>query len=413
MEVVLERCAALDIGKKLVVAAVRTPAERGGRRQLVRSFGTVNSQLIALGAWLRDEGVTDVAMEATGVYWKPIWYALEGDFELMLVNARQVKKVPGRKTDVKDAEWLAQLLECGLLSGSFVPPPVIRELRDLTRYRTRLVQDGARETLRVQKVLEDAGIKLSSVATETLGVSGRAMIEALIAGERDPEVLADLAQRRLRKKIPQLREALVGRFTAHHALMLRSHLDHLDFLAGAIRGLDDRVDEAMAPFAEARDRLVTIPGVGRRTAEVIIAEIGADMGQFPTSGHLASWAGVCPGNNESAGKRLSGTTRKGDRWLRAALTECAWAAHFTTDTYLGAQFWHIARRRGQKKAAIAVAHTILVIVWHLLSDPSLVYQDLGSDHLAHRVDPQRKKQSLIRQLEALGLKVHVEPLEAA
>jgi transposase len=350
MEVVHERCAGLDIGKRLVVVAVRSPGEGPSRRrQEVRSFGTFANDLDALADWLESERVTQVAMEATGVYWKPIWHVLEDRrFELLLVNPTQVKKVPGRKTDVKDAEWIAQLLECGLLRGSFVPPQVIRDLRDLTRYRKRLIQDRVRETLRVQKVLEDAGVKLSSVATNVLGVSARSMIEALIAGERDPDVLAEMACGRMRPKIPELRQALAAsRFRTHHGIMLGEHLAHIDHLDDAISRLDDEVDELMAPFADDRDRLATIPGVGKRAAEVIIAEIGVDMTRFPTSGHVASWAGMCPGNNESAGKHLSGRTRRGDPWLSGLVTECGWAARRTKDTYLAAQFWQIARRRGQ------------------------------------------------------------------
>jgi transposase len=410
MEVVVDRCAGLDIGKRLVVAAIRTPGAGRRRRQEVRSFGTFESDLQALASWLGDEGVTDVAMEATGVYWWPIWNVLEDRFELLLVNAQHVKKVPGRKTDVKDAEWPAQLLECGLLRASFVPPTVIRDLRDLTRYRKRLIEDRVRESLRVQKVLESAGIKLSSVASDALGVSGRAMIEALIAGERDTEVLAELAQARLRKKIPQLRQALASaRFREHHAMLLREHLAHLDHLDEAIGRIDARVDVVMGPFASQRDRLSTIPGVGKRAAEVIIAEVGVDMSRFPTAGHLASWAGMCPGNNESAGKHFSGRTRKGDPWLSGLLTECGWAARRTKGTYLAAQFWQIARRRGQERAAVAVGHSILVIVWHILASSDATYDELGDDYFTRRQDPQRRQRHLVAQLESLGLTVTIEP----
>jgi transposase len=414
MEVVHERCAGLDIGKRLVVVAVRSPGEGPSRRrQEVRSFGTFANDLDALADWLESERVTQVAMEATGVYWKPIWHVLEDRrFELLLVNPTQVKKVPGRKTDVKDAEWIAQLLECGLLRGSFVPPQVIRDLRDLTRYRKRLIQDRVRETLRVQKVLEDAGVKLSSVATNVLGVSARSMIEALIAGERDPDVLAEMACGRMRPKIPELRQALAAsRFRTHHGIMLGEHLAHIDHLDDAISRLDDEVDELMAPFADDRDRLATIPGVGKRAAEVIIAEIGVDMTRFPTSGHVASWAGMCPGNNESAGKHLSGRTRRGDPWLSGLVTECGWAARRTKDTYLAAQFWQIARRRGQEKAAVAVGHSILVIAWHILRD-QVTYQELGGDWFDRRRDPEAQQRRLIRQLEALGLRVTVETAAA-
>lgn len=414
MEVVHERCAGLDIGKKLVVGAVRLPGEgRVKRRQEVRSFGTFAHDLDDLADWLESQGVTQVAMEATGVYWKPIWHVLEDRrFELMLVNPTHVKKVPGRKTDVKDAEWIAQLLECGLLRGSFVPPEAIRDLRDLTRYRKKLIQDRARESNRVQKVLEDAGVKLASVATDVLGVSSRAMLAALIAGERDPDVLAEMALRRMRSKIPELRQALAAsRFRAHHGVMLSEHLAHVDHLDEAIGRLDAQVDELMAPFVDDRDRLATIPGVGKRAAEVIIAEIGVDMSVFPTSGHLASWAGMCPGNNESAGKHLSGRTRKGDPWLSGLVTECGWAARQTKGTYLAAQFWQIARRRGQEKAAVAVGHTILVIAWHILNERA-TYQELGGDWFDRRRDPEAQQRRLVRQLEAMGLKVTLETAAA-
>jgi transposase len=311
---------------------------------------------------------------------------------------------------VRDAEWIAQLLECGLLRGSFVPPEVIRDLRDLTRDRKRLIQDRSRESLRVQKVLEDAGVKLASVASDVLGVSGRAMLEALIAGERDTDVLADKARARMRSKIPELRRALAAsRFRSHHGVMLREHLTHIDHLDAAVARLDDEVDELMRPFEAQRDRLMTIPGVGKHAAEVIVAEIGVDMGRFPTSAHLASWAGMCPGNNESAGKHFSGRTRKGDPWLSGLVT--GWAARRTKDTYLAAQFWQVARRRGQEKAAVAVGHSILVIAWHILHD-EVTYQELGGDWFDRRRDPEVQQRRLIRQLEALGLKVTVEAAAA-
>ncbi len=318
-------------------------------------------------------------MEATGQCWKPIWHVLEErGLELLLVNARHVRILPGRKTDVKDAEWLAELLEHGLLRGSFVPPAAIRELRDLTRCRKRLIQTRTSECQRIGKTLEDAGIRLDSVASDILGVSGRAILRALIAGERDPAVLAELARGRLRDKAPQLREALQGRFSARHALVVRLGLDHVDQLDRSIDELDAEVDRVMAPFSRARDRLDTIPGVGGRAAETIIAEIGVDMTVFPSAGHLASWAGRCPGNDVTGGKRRSGRTRKGDVWLGEILTECAWAAARTRGTYLSAQFWRLARRIGRKKAAVAVGHSILVIAWHLLTD-DVDHEDLGGD----------------------------------
>jgi transposase len=411
MEVVVARAAALDIGKKTVVACVRTPDENSGRTQQVRTFETFLDDLVALRQWLAAEQVTEVAMEATGSYWKPIWYVLEEleDVELLLVNARHVKQVPGRKTDVKDAVWLCELLEVGLLRSSLVPGPVIRQLRDLTRYRKRLVQTRTSETQRVEKTLEDAVIKLGAVASSTLTKSGRAMIEALIAGERDPQILAELAQGRMRAKIPELIRALDGRFEAHHAQLLRLHLDHIDHLDAAIATIDSQVDELIVPFADVRERLQSIPGVGQKVADVIIAETGADMDRFPDAAHLASWAGVCPGNNESAGKRFSGRTRKADVWLQGALVEAAWAAARTKDTYLSAQFWRLAGRIGKKKAAMAVAHSILVIAYHLMADPEATYTDLGPDWFARRNNSDARKARLVKQLAELGYQVELRP----
>lgn len=336
MDVLLERCAGVDIGKAEVVACVRTPGPAGkGRRKQTRTFSSFTADLEAMADWFAAEGVTEVAMEATGSYWKPVWYLLEErGVEQKLVNAQHVKILPGRKSDVLDAEWLAELLEHGLLRGSFVPPAVIRELRDLTRYRKRLTQGHTAEFQRIEKTLEDAGIKLDVVASDILGVSSRLMLKALVAGERDPEALADLAKGVLRKKIPGLREALRGRFREHHALLVGMALDHAEYLEAAIAKLDGQVDalfsrstsDAGVPFGEARDQLVTISGVGKRAAECIIAEIGVDMSRFPTAGHLARWAGVAPGNNITGGKRGSGKTTSGDRWLGEILNQCAWAA---------------------------------------------------------------------------------------
>jgi transposase len=411
VELLVPRCAGLDVAKDEVVACVRVPDGQGGRRQEVRTYPTFASGLEALADWLTAEGVTQAVMEATGQYWKPVWWVLEErGFQLLLVNARHVKILPGRKTDVADAAWLAELLEHGLLRGSFVPPPAIRQLRDLTRYRKRLIQAHSAECQRIQKTLEDAGIKLDSVAADVLGVSGRAMLAALVGGERDPEVLAELARGRLRAKLPQLRQALRGRFSDHHALLVGLSLAHLEHLEGAIAALDTEVDRVIAPFARARDRLDTITGVGKRAAETIIAEIGVDMAVFPTAGHLASWAGRCPGNNRTGGKRRSGKPTKGNRWLGEMLAECAWAAARSRDTYLSAQYWRLARRIGKKKAAMAVGHSILVIAWHLLTN-DCDYQDLGSDYFVRR-DADRARQRAVAQLQTLGYRVTLEPLAA-
>ena len=418
MDVLVERCAGLDIGKREVVACVRTPGPGGrGRDKQTRTFSTFTGALEEMADWFLAEGVTEIAMEATGPYWKPVWYVLEDrPFEqLRLVNAQHVKILPGRKSDVLDAEWLAELLEHGLLRGSFVPPPAIRELRDLTRYRKRLIQAHTAEAQRIAKTLEDAGIKLDSVASDLLGVSGRAMLAALVAGERDPHRLAELAKGRLRSKLGDLRQALRGRFSEHHALLIGLSLEHVAHLEGAIARLDERVDALIAehtsqagvPFARARDRLTTITGVGQRAAECILAEIGADMTRFPTPAHLASWAGMCPGNNITGGKRISGKTTHGDLWLADILTQCAWAAAHTRDTYLSAQFWRLARRIGKKKAAIAVGHTILVISWHLLTDDH-DYDDLGGDYFTRRANPDRQRDRLIRQLHDMGYRVTLD-----
>lgn len=365
METLHDCCAGLDVHKKTVVACVRRVGPEGAVSSQVRTFGTMTTDLLALSDWLEAEAVHHVAMESTGVYWKPVFNILEGNFRVILVNAQRLKHVPGRKTDIKDAEWIAQLLQYGLLSPSFIPPPEIRRLRDLTRQRTQLIRDHATVANRIQKVLEDANIKLGDVASDVLGVSGRAMIEAIIAGEDDPDHLAELAKRRLRSKIPALKQALHGKVTEHHRFLLRALLDQIDFLGGLIARFDARIEEAMAPFAAAADRLRGIPGVGQQVAEVIVAELGTDMAQFPTAGHLASWAGLCPGNDESAGKRRSGKTTKGSQWLRTTLVQAAWAASHTKKTIFSACYHSWAKRLGRKKALVAVAHKMLVVIYHL------------------------------------------------
>lgn len=414
MDLVFSRVAGIDVHKKQVTVAVRVPQDDQGRRlQQVRVFRTYFQRLLDMTQWLVSEGVTHVVMEATGVYWKPVFHALmqAEELEVLLVNAQHVKNVPGRKTDVKDAEWLAQLCEAGLLRGSFIPPAQIAAIRELTRYRKKLIGERTREIQRTSKVLEDGGIKIDSVASKALGVSARAMIEAMIAGERDPAVLADLARGPLRRKIPDLTLALAGRFGAHHAVMARLHLDHYDHLSDMIKRLDTEIDQAIDPFAEQVRLLMTISGIGPRIAQVIISEIGVDMSRFRTSAHLASWAGLCPGNHESAGKRKTGKTRKGNPHLCTALVEAAWAAS-RTRTHLGAQFQRFRRRFGKNgggpRAAIAVAHTMIEIIWHVLADDT-EYLDLGHDYYTRRQDPDRRKRQALRQLQDLGYEVELTP----
>jgi transposase len=411
METVVERPAALDVHKERVTACVRVPGEGRVREQHVAEFPTTVAGLLTLLDWLAAFGVQQVVMEATGVYWKPVWAILEDEFDCLLVNARHVKQVPGRKTDVKDAEWLCQLAEAGLLRASFVPPKPIRALRNLTRYRKTQIQERAREANRLHKALEDTGIKLDCVATDILGKSGRAMLDALVKGTTDPEILAELAKGRLRAKIPALKEALEGRFDHLHSVWIGAILAHLDFLDEQISSLTEAIGEQIAPFEKAVELLCTIPGVQRRTAEVIIAEIGVDMSVFPTDKHLASWAGMCPGNDQSAGKRRSGKTRKGSKWLDWALEEAAMAAIRTKDVYLAAQYARLRPRRGHKKALGAVKHSILIACWHMLSTGEL-YVDLGGDYFRKR-DPERITKRLVAQLEALGHQVILEELPQA
>ena len=411
METVVERPSALDVHKEQVTACVRVPGKGRSREQHVAEFPTTVAGLLTLRDWLAAFGVEQVVMEATGVFWKPVWAILEDEFDCVLVNARHVKQVPGRKTDVKDAEWLCQLAEAGLLRASFVPPKPIRALRNLTRYRKTQIQERAREANRLHKAREDTGIKLDCVATDILGKSGRAMLDALVSGTRDPEILAELAKGRLRAKIAALKEALEGRFDHLHAVWIGAILAHLDFLDEQIANLTEAIGEQIAPFEKAVELLCTIHGVQRRTAEVIIAEIGVDMSIFPTAKQLASWAGQCPGNDQSAGRRRSGKTRKGSKWLDWALEEAAMAAIRTNDSYLAAQYARLRPRRGHKKALGAVKHSILCICWHMLSTGEL-YTDLGGDYFRKR-DPERITKRLIAQLESLGHKVILEELAQA
>jgi transposase len=407
MDVVVERCAGLDVHKETVVACVRTPGPvRQERRGEVRTFSTMSGGLTELCAWLESEQVTHVAMESTGVYWRPVYAVLEGSFELLLVNARHIKGVPGRKTDVRDCEWLGQLLECGLLRGSFVPPQAIRDLRDLTRYRKTLVRERGHQVNRVAKTLELASIKLSSVATDIMGKTGRAILEALIAGHDDPEQLAELAQGLLRKKIEQLREALTGRMTPHYAYLLQQQLKLIDVLDTQIKELDGRVEECMRPFADAYGCLQTIPGVAERAAQSILAEIGVDMSCFPSAAQLASWARVCPGNHESAGKRQSVSTGQGNAWLRATLQEVAWAAVKTKRSYYGALYRRLRARRGTKKAIVAVQHALLTAMWHMLRH-AVTHQDLGADYFERR-NKTRICRHHVRRLEQLGYSVAIK-----
>lgn len=407
MEQLIERCAGLDVHKKTVAVCVRVPGPARDRVQHVRTFGTMTADLLALRDWLTAHQVTHVAMESTGVYWKPVYYVLEEAFTCLLVNAAHMHNVPGRKTDVQDCIWIAQLLEHGLLRGSFVPPAPIRELRDLTRYRKVLIQERTRDAQRVHKVLEDAGIKLAAVATDILGVSGRAMLDALVQGTTDPEVLAELAKGRLRAKLPALQQALTGRFRRHHAFLVSELLAHLDYLEEAIARLSERIEEQLRPFAEDLKRLDATPGVNQRVIEGVVAEIGLDMTRFPSDRHLTSWSGICPGQHDSAGKHTSGKTRKGNRWLRTTLTEAALAAIRVQDSWLAARYRRIMRHRGHKKAVVAVARTILVIIYHLLKD-HVPYQEFGATYLDQR-DREHATRRYVKQLERLGHRGILEP----
>jgi transposase len=408
MEVLYRRCCGLDVHKETVAACLRVVS--GGEVVTeVRTFETTTASLIALSEWLAENGCTHVAMEATGVYWKPVWHILDdGDFQLILANAAHVKNVPGRKTDVNDATWLADLLAHGLIRASFVPDTQTQELRTLLRTRKQLVREKSSHILRVQKTLEDANIKLDSVITDVMGMSGRAMIEALIAGESNPAKLARLANYRLKASQENLREALRGRVTKHHRFLLRLHLNQIDALDASVATIDQQVQAGIAPFRLAVQHVTSIPGVSDLGAQVIVSEIGTDMSRFPSDGHLISWAGICPRNDESAGKRRSNRLRKGAPWLKTTLVQCAWAAVRKKDSYLKSQFLRIKARRGPKKAIMAVAASILTAIYHMLKDGTL-YQDLGSNHFQNRSKGQQTKR-LVKRLADLGYDVALTPL---
>jgi len=407
MEIEHTHCAGLDVHKKTVVAAIIVPDGKNGLLKEVRTFGTMTADLLGLSDWLLSFGVTHVAMESTGEYWKPIHNILEENFEVLLVNARHIKQVPGRKTDVMDAEWIADLLRHGLLRGSFIPPVGQRELRELTRHRTNFVRERATVVNRIQKTLESANIKLASVASNVMGVSGRAMVEGIITGTAGATEMAELAKGRLREKREQLDKALEGHVKPHHRFVLSELLRQVDNLDESIARFDAEIEKHCRPFEEAVELLDTIPGVARRIAEVIISEIGSDMNRFPTANHLAAWAGVAPGNNESAGKRYSGTTRHGNRALTVALVQAAHAAARSRKTYLSAQYHRLAGRRGKKRAIVAVAHSILIICYHIIQRKE-PYRELGGEYFDQR-RPEATAKRLLKRLQHLGYDVsHIE-----
>lgn len=409
---VLHPCVAgLDVHKDSVYACVRRVGPGGGVRETVRVFGTMTPDLLQLADWLASEEVTHVAMESTGVYWKPVYYILDEQFEQVLANAQHVKRVPGRKTDTQDCAWIAKLLQHGLIAASFVPPEPQRDLRELCRQRVQLTRQKAAVSNRIQKVLEDANLKLGSVASDVLGKSGRLILRALIAGEKDPAKLAELALGRLRKQLPRLRPALTGRVTEHHRFVLQLLLDEVELVEGLVTRLEERIGAVLAPFAEAVRRWTTIPGVDQRTAQAVAAEIGTDMSRFPSEGHLSAWAGMCPGNDESAGKRRSGKTSKGSPWLKRALVQAAWAASHTRNTYLAAFYRRKAATRGRKRALIALGHAILVIMYHMQRNGT-DYIDLGGDYFERR-DKDKLTKRLLRRLENLGVQVTLNSPTAA
>ncbi|WP_406046273.1 IS110 family transposase [Micromonospora sp. NBC_00898] len=408
MDVVHERVAGIDISKADVKVCVRV----GRARRVVRTFSTMTKDLLQMRDWLRELGISVVGMEATGAYWKPVYYLLEDEFDVQLLNARHVHNVPGRKTDVIDSDWICQMVRHGLIRASFVPPEPVRQLRDVARYRAVIVRERAAEEQRLEKLLEDAGIKLSVVVSDLLGKSSRSMLEAMIAGERDPEVLAGMALRRMKSKRPQLVEALTGRFAEHHAFLARAMLDRIDACTVIVDRLSEQIDAMMTPWRNQAELLTTIPGVGTRVAEVILSEISTNMSWFPTARHLASWAGVCPGNNESGGRQRSGRARPGNAWLQAALGDAALNIARNRTSYLSALYRRIASRRGKRRAIVAVQHSILVSVWHMLRADT-PYQELGPDYFTTRHGAERKTRKLIGQLNDLGFTVTLNPLEAA
>jgi transposase len=411
MRIVYKRCCGLDVHKKVIVACLLLLEADGELRREVRKFGTMTKDLLELLDWLQQAGCTQVAMESTGVYWKPIYNILEGHLDVVVVNAQHLKKVPGRKTDVLDAEWLAECYQLGLLRASFIPPAPVRELRDLTRYRTTLIRERARTANRLQKVLEDANIKLAGVVTDIQGVSAWAMLQEIVAGNTDPEAMANLAQGLLRKKHEQLVAALSGRVQAHHRFLIAEHLSQIEYFDEAIQRISAEVEKRLRPFEENVRLLDSIPGIGRQTAEVLLAEIGWDMSRFPTDKSLASWAGMCPGNDESAGKRRNGKTRKGSRWLRHALIEAAHSAARTRNKYLKTQYHRVAARRGKKKAMVAVGHSILIISYHLLTRRQ-EYNDLGANYFDER-DRNSVQRRCVKRLQKLGFKVELQPTTIA
>jgi transposase len=409
MEAIYERVCGLDVHKKSVVACRRRLTSRGYVEKEVATFGTTTAQLLALLAWVKEWEVTHVAMESTGVFWKPVWNLLEGHVELLLVNARHLKTVPGRKTDVKDCEWIAQLMQYGLLRGSFVPAPEVRQWRDLTRHRTKLIGQRTSVVNRIHKVLEDANVKLSSVISDILGVSGLRMLRAIVAGETDAVLLSQLGDPKLRASQEALQESLQGKLTAHHRFMLEGLLDQVVFLDGQIARVDARLEEQMRPFEEQIKRLDTIDGIDRVGAQSLLAELGPDMTSFPDAEHLASWAGMSPGNDESAGKRRSGKTTKGNKWLRRTLSQAAWASTKRKGGYLSAQYRRLASRRGKNRAIVAVGHTILVAAYYILKD-EVAYHDLGGDHF-DRLRRERTVSHLVSRLQRLGYNVALEAIE--